>query len=74
MSYYDAMAGLPEIILISAIMGLLILLSLPVVLRRQTGQLKTKLLNTITIRIPVFLIGDIFSNLSPTIYNGSLYG
>jgi zinc transporter, ZIP family len=74
MSYYATMAGLPEIILISAIMGLSIFLSLPVVLRRQTGQLKTKLLNAIAIGILVFLIGDIFSNVSPALYNGSFYG
>ena len=68
------MAGLSEIALFSAIMGLSIFLSMPVVLRKGTGLPMTKLLNAIAIGILIFLIGDVFSDVSPSLYNGSLYG
>jgi zinc transporter, ZIP family len=68
------MAGFPEIVLFSAIMGLSIFLSIPVVLRRGTGQLMTKFLNAIAIGILIFLIGDVFSDVSSNLYNKSYYG
>ena len=68
------MAGLPQIIILSTIMGLSIFLAMPIVLRKKTGQLTTKLLNAIAIGILIFLIGDVFSNVSPSLYNGSFYG
>ncbi len=68
------MASLAEILLFSAIMGLSIFISLPIVLRKKTGELKTRLLNAVAIGILVFLIADVFSDASPLLYNGSLYG
>jgi zinc transporter, ZIP family len=68
------MAGFPEIVLFSAIMGLSIFLSMPIVLRKETGLPTTKLLNAVAIGILVFLIGDVFSDVTPDLYNGSLFG
>lgn len=68
------MADLPEIVVFSTIMGLSIFLSMPIVLRKGTGALKTKLLNAVAIGILIFLIGDIFSDVSPSLYNGSYFG
>src|SRR5579864_9131773 len=68
------MASLLTIVLFSTVMGLSIFLAMPVVLRRETGVLKTKFLNAIAIGILIFLIGDIFSNVSPDLYNGSYFG
>ena len=68
------MAGLIEIVTLSTVMGLSIFLAMPIVLRKKTGQLTTKLLNAVAIGILIFLIGDIFSNVSPSLYNGSFFG
>lgn len=68
------MADLPEIAALSAIMGLSIFLSMPIVLRKGTGQHMTKLLNAIAIGILIFLIGDVFSDVTPDLYNQSLFG
>jgi zinc transporter, ZIP family len=68
------MADLSEILLFSTIMGLSIFLSMPIVLRKETGLVTTKLLNAIAIGILIFLIGDIFSDVSQALYNKSLFG
>jgi zinc transporter, ZIP family len=68
------MASFAEIVLFSTIMGLSIFLSIPIVLRRETGQLMTKFLNAIAIGILVFLIGDIFSDVTSYLYNKSYFG
>ena len=68
------MASFSEIVLFSTIMGLSIFLSMPIVLHKETGQLRTKFLNAIAIGILIFLIGDIFSNVSANLYNGSYFG
>ena len=68
------MADLAEIVLLSSIMGLSIFLSMPIVLRKGTSQPMTKILNAIAIGILIFLIGDVFSDVAPSLYNGSLYG
>ncbi len=68
------MANFAEIVLFSSIMGLSIFLSIPIVLRKGTGQQTTKLLNAIAIGILVFLIGDVFSDVAPSMYNGSYFG
>jgi len=75
MSFFDLMASFPQIVLLSAIMGLSIYLSLPIILRRNFGQMKTKLLNAVAIGILIFLIGDVFVDAAQSIYNPqSLYG
>jgi ZIP family zinc transporter len=58
----------------SAIMGLSIYFSLPFVLRRKTNQRATVLLNALAIGILIFLMGDVFSDASPLLSNGTLYG
>ena len=68
------MFTLTETLLFSAIMGLSIFLSLPVILHRRAGELTTRLLTAVAIGILLFLMGDIFSNVSQSLYNGSLYG
>lgn len=63
-----------EVILLSAVMGFSIYLSIPVVLRSGTGAEILTLLNADAIGILMFLLADIFSNATPVIYNGALYG
>jgi zinc transporter, ZIP family len=68
------MANLAEVLLLSAIMGMSIYLSLPIVLNTQMGEMKRKMLLAVAIGILIFLAGDIFSDVTPHLYNGSLYG
>ncbi len=63
-----------ETLLFSAIMGLSIFLSLPVVLKKQMSDSAKKMLLAIAIGILVFLMGDVFTDVTPDLYNGSLYG
>jgi ZIP family zinc transporter len=59
----------------SLIMGASIFLSLPIVLCRKTSEQTTKLLEAVAIGILVFLIADVFSNVTPSLYkSGALYG
>ena len=74
MAYPRNMIGFEETMLLSAVMGLSIFLSMPIVLRRSTSQTKTKLLNAVAIGILIFLIGDVFVDAAQSLYNGSLYG
>lgn len=68
------MVNFAETLLLSAVMGLSIYLSLPIVLKKNVGQTKTKLLNAVAIGILIFLIGDVFLDAAGYLYNGSLYG
>ncbi|MGO9645326.1 MAG: hypothetical protein ACLPY5_11330 [Candidatus Bathyarchaeia archaeon] len=68
------MASFPEMLFFSAIMGLSIFISLPVVLRSKLDVRYTILLNAVAIGILIFLLGDIFSDVAPALNNGSLYG
>jgi zinc transporter, ZIP family len=68
------MVNFAETLLLSAVMGLSIYLSLPIITRKNVGQNKTKILNAIAIGILIFLIGDVFLDASQSLYNGSLYG
>ncbi|MCL4329807.1 MAG: hypothetical protein M1533_02245 [Candidatus Thermoplasmatota archaeon] len=68
------MAGLPEILLLSGIMGFSILLSYPVVLRSKLSLKGTLFLASVATGILIFLIADVFSDASSIIYNGSYYG
>lgn len=58
----------------SAVMGLSIYLSLPLVMSRNVKSTRTLQLNAIALGILIFLIGDVFSNASTILYNGTLYG
>jgi ZIP family zinc transporter len=68
------MAGLVEVFIFSAVMGLSIYLSLPLVMSKTIRRDRTILLNAVAVGILVFLIGDVFSDVSSSLYNGSLYG
>ena len=68
------MLNFEETLLLSAVMGLSIYLSLPIILRKNTGQIRIKLLNAVAIGILIFLIGDVFLDAAQSLYNGSLYG
>ncbi len=68
------MADFTDIIILSIIMGLSIYLSMPIIMKKNTGLSKTKLLNAIAIGILIFLIADVFLDAAPMLYNGSLYG
>lgn len=59
---------------LSAIMGLSVYLSLPIVLRKKMGDRKIKFLNAVAVGILVFLMADIYSDVAPILSNGSLQG
>jgi ZIP family zinc transporter len=59
----------------SVIMGFSIYLSLPIVLRKKTSARSTRLLNAVAIGILLFLLADVFSDVSQSLYSSaSLYG
>jgi ZIP family zinc transporter len=70
----DTVAGFEEMVLLSAVMGFSIYLSLPVVLSKGISETKTTVLNAVAIGILIFLIGDVFLDAAGSLYNGSLYG
>ncbi|MGA8710873.1 MAG: hypothetical protein WB786_06565 [Thermoplasmata archaeon] len=65
------MANFPELVGLSAVMGLSIYLSLPIILRKKMGSRTITILNAAAIGILVFLLADIFSDASPIIYSGT---
>ena len=68
------MSDLIGTIVFSVIMGFSIYVSLPIVLRKKTSERATRILNAIAIGILVFLICDIFSDVTPSLYTGALAG
>lgn len=62
------------VLLLSAVMGLSILISYPLVMSRALTKESSSLLTGFAVGILVFLIADIFQTASPTIYNTSLLG
>ena len=68
------MAGFAETLVLSAVMGFSIYLSLPIVLSKNTAQAKRNFLIAVAIGILIFLIGDVFLDAAGVLYNGSLYG
>jgi zinc transporter, ZIP family len=67
------MASLPELVGLSAAMGLSIYLSLPVVLGKATGSRSITLLNAAAIGILVFLLADIFADTAGILYSSGSY-
>ena len=57
-------------VLFSLIMGFSIFLSLPIVLRKKTGEKTTRLLNSVAIGILIFLLADVFSDVASSLYSG----
>jgi zinc transporter, ZIP family len=74
MLFRACMLGLAETLLFSAIMGFSIFLSLPIVLSKKTGEMRTKLFNAVAIGILVFLVADVFTDVASILYNGSFFG
>ncbi len=68
------MGNLLGTVLFSVIMGFSIYISLPLVLRKKTTERTTRLLNAVAIGILIFLIGDVFSDAAPSLYNSSSPG
>jgi ZIP family zinc transporter len=64
-----------ETLLLSAVMGLSIYISLPLLMNRKLGPSRTKLLLAAAIGILIFLMLDIFSDVAPILYStGTLAG
>jgi zinc transporter, ZIP family len=62
-------------VIFSLIMGISIFISLPIVLRKKRNENTTKLLEAVAIGILIFLIADVFSDVTPSLYKGgALYG
>jgi len=68
------MVSFPETLLLSAVVGFSILLSLPVVMHRRTTPLTSKLLVAVAIGILLFILADVWGNAATFLYNGSFYG
>jgi ZIP family zinc transporter len=69
------MVNFAETLLFSAIMGFSIYLSLPVVLHGKRDKVTTRLLVAIAVGILIFLMADVFSDVTPTLYStNSFYG
>jgi len=63
-----------EALVLSAIMGFSIYLSLPVIISKNQNERRVNFLTAIAVGILIFLIGDVFLNAAGVLYNGSLYG
>jgi len=68
------MANFPELVALSTVMGLSIYLSMPVILYKRMASRTITVLNSAAIGILIFLLADIFSDVSPIIYPGSSAG
>ena len=61
-------------LIFSAVMGLSVYLSLPIVLRKKMGDRKIRFLNAVAVGILVFLMLDIYSDVAPDLSNNTLEG
>lgn len=68
------MANFPELVALSTVMGLSIFLSMPIILHKRMASRTITILNSAAIGILVFLLADIFSDVSPIIYPSSSSG
>lgn len=66
--------GIDLVLILSAIMGLSILISYPLVMSRSITKESSSLLTAFAAGILIFLIADIFQTASSTLYNTSLLG
>jgi zinc transporter, ZIP family len=62
------MANLPELVVLSSVMGLSVYLSLPIVLAKSVRSRTVIVLNAAAIGILIFLLGDVFSDSATIIY------
>jgi ZIP family zinc transporter len=68
------MANFLELVVLAAVMGLSIFLSMPIVLSKSMRSRTVVLLNAIAIGILVFLLADVFSDVAPIIYSNPSNG
>ncbi len=68
------MSNFPELAVLSAVMGLSIFLSMPVVLRKSFASRTITVLNAVAIGILVFLLADVFSDVAPSLYSSTANG
>ncbi|HLH86679.1 MAG TPA: hypothetical protein VKU79_07450 [Thermoplasmataceae archaeon] len=68
------MVSLLETLLLSAVMGLSIFLSMPFISFLRVSDIRIRFFSSLAAGILIFLIGDVFSDASGMLYNGSLYG
>jgi len=68
------MVSFAETIVLSAVMGFSIYLSLPIVLSKSLGHMRDMLFTAVAIGILIFLVADVFLDAGALLYNGSLYG
>jgi zinc transporter, ZIP family len=68
------MATFNELIILSAVMGMSIFLSLPIVLKKAMGSKTVALLNAGAIGILVFLVADVYSNAAVIIFPSGYVG
>jgi zinc transporter, ZIP family len=62
------MSNFPELLALSAVMGLSIYLSLPIVLAKSVRSRTVIVLNAVAIGILIFLLADVFSDAATIIY------
>ena len=67
------MVAFTEAIALSAIMGLSIYLSLPIILGKNQDERRVSFLTAMAVGILIFLIGDVFLDAEVDVYNVSLY-
>ncbi len=67
------MAGFPELIALATLMGLAIFLSLPIVLRRSRSARLVNLLSAAAIGILLFVLADVWGNVSTILYPGGAF-
>jgi zinc transporter, ZIP family len=67
------MASFPELVALSTVMGLSIYLSMPIILYKKMGSRTITTLSAAAIGILIFLLADIFSDVSSIIYPGGSY-
>jgi zinc transporter, ZIP family len=63
------MANFPELVVLAAVMGFAIFLSMPIVLSKSMRSRTVVLLNAVAIGILVFLLADVFGDVAPLIYS-----
>lgn len=69
------MVAFADVLLFSGVMGFSIYFSLPIIFQRRRDARTTQLLVAVAIGILVFLMADVFSDVSPILYStGSYYG
>ncbi len=63
------MAAFPPLLVLAAVMGFSIFLSMPILVRKSTGSRTVTFLNAAAIGILIFLLADLFLDVGPAIYS-----